>query len=89
MTKGKKVAIISVSTLVVGIVGYFVYNKIKMSIINSKVSTIYEAEQKIDAIDVSDINIPADASTEPTLPMPDPSFSKNDLVETTNEGGYY
>lgn len=89
MTKGKKYTIIAVSTLVVSGLGYFIYQKIKTSILNSKVSTIYEAEQKIDDIDTSNIDIPADASTEPELPMPSSNFSKDQLVETTDDGGYY
>lgn len=89
MTNGKKITIIAISTLVVGGVGYLIYNKIKMSILNSKVSTIYEAEQKIDNIDVSNVSVPEDASTEPTLPMPDPNFSKDQLAESTDDGGYY
>jgi hypothetical protein len=89
MTKGKKYTIIAVSTLVVSGLGYFIYQKIKMSILNSKVSTIYEAEQKIDNIDTENVSIPEDASTEPVLPMPSPDFSKDQLIETTDDGGYY
>ena len=89
MTNAKKYTIIAVSTIVVSGLGYFIYYKIKMSILNSKVSTIYEAEQKIDNIDTSNVNIPEDASTEPTLPMPDPNLGSNQLVESIDEGGYY
>ena len=58
MKNSKKYTIIIVSTIVVAGLGYFVYNKIKMSIINSKVSTISEAEEIINKIDVSDIKYP-------------------------------
>jgi len=89
MTNTKKYTIIAVSTLVVSGLGYFIYQKIKISLLNSKVSTISEAEKIIEEIDISDINIPPDVSTEPELPMPNPDFSKNELVETTDDGGYY
>lgn len=89
MTNARKYTIIAVSTIAVAGLGYFVYYKIKMSILNSKVSTIPEAEEKIDNIDVSNVNIPEDASTEPTLPMPDSNFGNNQLVDTTDYGGYY
>lgn len=89
MTNARKYTIIAVSTIAVAGLGYFVYYKIKMNIINSKVSTISEAEQKIDDIDTSDVKIPEDASTEPVLPMPNPNFSKDSLTESIDDGGYY
>lgn len=89
MKNSKKYTIIIVSTIVVAGLGYFVYNKIKMSIINSKVSTISEAEEIINKIDVSDIKLPDDLPTEPTLPMPNPNFSKDSLTESIDDGGYY
>jgi len=89
MTNARKYTIIAVSTIAVAGLGYFVYYKIKMSILNSKVSTINEAEQKIEDIDTSNVDIPEDASTEPELPMPNPNFSTDQLVESTDDGGYY
>jgi uncharacterized protein YgiM (DUF1202 family) len=78
MKKGTKITIWSLSILSLVGIGYFVWSKIKMSRLNNQITDMSQVESEIDNLDISDVDIPADASTEPELPMPNPDFSTDD-----------
>jgi hypothetical protein len=63
-------------------VGYFIYDKIKISKLNKKISTLEDANKQIDDIETEDIVIPADVSKEPELP---PYSGDDDIVPTINK----
>jgi len=78
MKKVKVYTIIGISALAVAGVGYYVWFRIKMSLLNNKVSTLPEAEQVISQVDTSGVVIPSTASTEPELPMPSQNLTSED-----------
>jgi len=71
MQKKTKAIIIILSILSAAGVGYFVYSKIRINRLNKKISTLEEADDVIDNIDVNMDDIPENPSTEPELPLPE------------------
>jgi uncharacterized protein YgiM (DUF1202 family) len=80
MNKGTKITIWTLSVLSLAGIGYFIWSKIKMSRLNNQITDVSTIESEIDNLDISDIDIPADVSTEPELPMPNSDFSTDDTT---------
>lgn len=80
MNKGTKITIWTLSVLSLAGIGYFIWSKIKISRLNNQITDISTIESEIDNLDISDVDIPADVSTEPELPLPNPDFSKDDTT---------
>jgi hypothetical protein len=89
MTKPVKYWIIGLSVLAAGGIGYIVYQQIKISKLNKKVSTLGEAYSGIDALDTNGIVIPSDASDVPDLPLYDNNGADDittpDTTDTTTD----
>lgn len=82
MKKVKVYTIIGLSTLAVAGIGYYVWFRIKMKLLDDKVSTLPQAEQVISQVDTSGVVIPNTASTEPELPMPSENLTSEDSGST-------
>jgi len=69
MTNKLKYIIVGLSVVSVSGIAYYLYTRKKISELNKKVSSVQEAIDKIQNIDVSDIPVEATLPTEPTVPL--------------------
>lgn len=91
MKTGTKIAIWSLSVITTAGFGYFIWSRIKIARLNKQITDVSIVQQEVDNLDISNVDIPADVSTTPDLPMPNADFSSdsNNAPDSSSNLDYY